>query len=673
VRWRELEGGGTNKPARQQKSVSATYDYQSGEGELLYQVVRYDPKDFRQRRPDGRGDWIRNLDGVQRVLYRLPELNGADTEAWVFAVEGEKDVDRLWAEGLVATCNVGGAGKWTEEYSEILRGRRVCIIADKDEPGRKHAQAVAASLTGIAADVRVIECPGGAAKDASDFLSAGGTADQLIALAEAAPSWTPPNGGTARASKPHVLDPRDPGASARLIVGDLYAHADGQTLWYSDQFYRWTKPGYVAVEEIAIRSTSRLWLEQQLRPKGKSVQPFAPKTNDVTELVAALREVNHIDANPPVWLPGQTGPDPSKIIVARNAMLHLKPDGNPVVIGNPTPRFFSVNTLDFDYVPDAAAPVEWLKFLGTIWPDDQEAIGTLQEFCGYVLTADTKQQKALMLVGPKRAGKSTIARILTRLVGVNNTCNPTLAGMGTNFGMWALMGKLLAVVGDARLSGRTDQAIVTERILSLTGEDAITVDRKNLQPVTVRLRARLLLITNELPKLADASGALASRFIILTLRESFFDREDIELEAKLTAELPGILLWAIAGWQRLQQRGHFVQPASSESSLEELNDLASPISAFVRDYCKVGAGLLVTAVELYDAWRGWCREQGREAPGTLQIFGRDLRAALPGIVMTRRRQGDHRQRFYEGMDLTFVGKTLAEKARVGRDGPRSSL
>src|SRR5262249_55300681 len=132
--------------------IAATYDYvyEAG-GPVEFQTVRLTPKDFLQRRPDRMGGWIWDLKGVRRFLYRRPELVAADPAAWVWVVEGEKDADRLVGLGLVATCNPMGAGKWRSEYAEDLRGRKVAIVADNDEPGRKHAEAVARSLRGIAA------------------------------------------------------------------------------------------------------------------------------------------------------------------------------------------------------------------------------------------------------------------------------------------------------------------------------------------------------------------------------------------------------------------------------------------------------------------------------------------------------------------------------------------
>lgn len=174
--------------------IVATYPYHDEAGTLLFEVVRFEPKDFRQRQPDGAG-WKWNLQGVRRVLYRLPQVIEAVSKGLpLFLVEGEKDVAALAAQGIAATCNSGGAGKWIEDYNAHLQGANVCIVADKDKPGRAHAREVAASLHGIAASVRVVEVPdhgGKPCKDASDFLTAGGTAADLLALADATPEWQP--------------------------------------------------------------------------------------------------------------------------------------------------------------------------------------------------------------------------------------------------------------------------------------------------------------------------------------------------------------------------------------------------------------------------------------------------------------------------------------------------
>ena len=171
--------------------IVATYDYRDESGNLLFQVCRMDPKMFRQRRPDAKGGWNWSVKGTRQLPYRVPELM-ADTKRGVVIVEGEKDADRLAGLGLLVTCNAGGAGKWRPEYAEHFRGRAVAILPDNDDPGQQHADAVARSLHGTAASVRIVALPKLPPKgDVSDWLDAGGTIDQLRELIKASSEWAP--------------------------------------------------------------------------------------------------------------------------------------------------------------------------------------------------------------------------------------------------------------------------------------------------------------------------------------------------------------------------------------------------------------------------------------------------------------------------------------------------
>jgi Toprim-like len=179
-------------------AIVATYDYRDEGGNLLFQVCRFDPKDFRQRRPDATqaDGWTWSTKGVRRVLYRLPETLAAVQRGQVIHLaEGEKDVAALVQAGFAATCNASGAGKWRTEYTAALKGAGVVIVADKDSPGRKHAADVAAQLRRVAASVKVIELPdvnGKPVKDAADFFAAGGTAADFKSICEQVPEWTAP-------------------------------------------------------------------------------------------------------------------------------------------------------------------------------------------------------------------------------------------------------------------------------------------------------------------------------------------------------------------------------------------------------------------------------------------------------------------------------------------------
>jgi hypothetical protein len=169
------------------KEIVATYPYRDEKGQLLYEVVRYDPKEFRQRRPDGAG-WAWNLRNVRRVPYMLNEIVDSDKEAPIFIVEGEKDVHVLRIHDYIATTNAGGAGKWQEEWTPYFKGRRVYLIPDADEPGMQHMQQVGQYLHEVA-EVRVISLP--RSKDVTDFLIDNDIEDFHRAIEASVPFGTP--------------------------------------------------------------------------------------------------------------------------------------------------------------------------------------------------------------------------------------------------------------------------------------------------------------------------------------------------------------------------------------------------------------------------------------------------------------------------------------------------
>ena len=142
---RDLFTNGSGNGHHPDRQIVATYDYRDEHGELIYQVVRMDPKDFRQRRPDGQGGWTWNARGLKRIPYRLPELLKAE---YVFITEGEKDVENLRRIGLTATCIAGGANAaWGSDIVQYFRdSQHVTIIPDHDEPGEKYANNAAQAL-----------------------------------------------------------------------------------------------------------------------------------------------------------------------------------------------------------------------------------------------------------------------------------------------------------------------------------------------------------------------------------------------------------------------------------------------------------------------------------------------------------------------------------------------
>jgi putative DNA primase/helicase len=434
---------------------------------------------------------------------------------------------------------------------------------------------------------------------------------------------------------------------------------------------RWNRTHWAEVEETVVRS----WVYRRLEHaqyedktgKKPEVKPWEPNRRKVADVTDALTAIAHLpeDTDPPEWLSEYRPVPAAEIVACANGLLHV----GTRKLHDHTPLYFGTVAVPFAYDPAAPKPAAWLKFLHDLWPDDQDSIDALQEFFGYVLSGRTDLHKIVLLIGPTRSGKGTIARILTALVGNGNAAGPTLASLGTNFGLSPLLGKPLAVVSDARLGGGSEHQVV-ERLLSISGEDMLTVDRKYREPWTGKLPTRFLVLSNELPRFGDASGAIAGRFIILVMNRSWLGSENTHLTGELLAELPGILGWALDGLDRLTRTGSLTSPRSSTDAIVALHDLVSPVSAFVRDKCEAGKGE-VSVADLFATWKEWAEDNGHRA-GNSATFGRNLRAVLPVLRMAQPRDETGRQsrRYYVGVSLTPAHNgELRVSPRVSEAGP----
>jgi putative DNA primase/helicase len=442
--------------------------------------------------------------------------------------------------------------------------------------------------------------------------------------------------------------PSNPMAVARHLIDDL--NLVGLIRHWRGDFYKYGNGIWADIEDRWLREMIYSWLEPAKYIKKEDLVMWEPTSRKVNDVLDAFKAIAYLDRviEPPAWLSNGSIPAEDTIVLA-NGLLHVP---TRKLIGH-TPAFWAHNRVPYGYNQDASqsARARWEAFLHDLWGDDQESIDTLQEVFGYIVGGDTRQQKIFLLVGPKRSGKGTIARVLTGVLGRHNVAGPTLASLATNFGLQDLIAKPLAIVSDARLSTRADGAVVVERLLSISGEDSLTVDRKYKDHWTGKLPTRFVILTNELPRLADASGALSGRFVLLTLTTSFYGREDPNLTNELLQEAPAILNWALEGLDRLQERGYFQMPKSSAEVIRQMEDVASPVGAFIRTRCKLGPQYEVDKDRLWAAWKDFCADQNRSV-GTKDHFGRDLMAAAPMVKPSRPRRADgSRYQAYTGIDV----------------------
>ena len=620
---------------------------------------------YRRIRPDNAGNQgkYRSPRGSIVRPYLPKAARDARTGAGrMFFTEGEKKALCLCQSGFAA-IGIFGVTMWHEPQKTSLlpdlelfrwQGRDVFIVFDSDAATKpevaEQEKQLARALGDAGANVLVVRIPpaaDGGKQGADDFIVANGAAafEELVGQAvEPDPVLV----AEVRVSAKHS-DPAN--AAARMVNSCHDENGSSRLRFYRGDWWYWAKGRYKVTTNSELRArVSRLLSEIYANVNSSFISSVIDILRGLV-LVPEWMETPHWIGEAPVsW-------NLRECIPTRKSLVHLPSIGTgQIAVTDATPRLFVSAASDVEFATHPPEPAGWLNFLSQLWPDDIQSIESLQEWFGYCLTPDTRQQKIMLMIGPKRSGKGTICRTLTSLIGRNNVANPTLASLAQNFGLSPLIDKTLAIVGDARISGRTDAAIVIERLLSISGEDALTIDRKHRELVTTQLKSRLMIVSNELPRLRDDSQALANRFIVLQMRRSFFGQEDHFLSEKLEAELPGIMLWAIEGWKRLRERGRLREPDSSSELRDEFAEVSSPISSFVEQCCSVGEQWQMPRAELYNAYKSYCNDTGRQHIEDEAGFGRGLRAIVPNLTCKRPRIHGRRIRIYCGISVNGWSK-----------------
>lgn len=475
------------------------------------------------------------------------------------------------------------------------------------------------------------------------------TINSAYAATEAGRSWVAvkvdaPAGQGGAASLDVLPPPGDPHRVARELLSQM--DSTGGVLhraWWRGDFYEWTGAHW-DVQELPVMER---WLYRQTadavylvpgKDGGFERRPWAPTRPKVSHLVHALG-VSHL----------QRLGDEDRVLAPRNGVV----DPRTRELMPHTPRIFNLFSLPFDFDPQAGAP-GWEAFLEQVLPGDQQAKDFLAEWFGYVLSGRTDQQKMAALIGGRRSGKGTIARVLGAMVGKENVAGLNLNLLPGTFGLEPLVGAALAVAGDVRWHSRSI-ADAVPILLGVIGEDAMSVNRKNTTAWRGTLGTRFMLMSNETPTFSDRSGALGGRMIFVKFDQSFYGREDISLTDKLLGELPGILNWALDGLERLNGRGRFSAPDSGLAEAEAVRRLSDPIGAFLEDWCEVGPEHEISLDHLYLKYQNWCEGEGRTRDSTTkEVFSRDVRAKVPGLVVDRTRVQGKRVRMIKGLGTSVV-------------------
>lgn len=413
-------------------------------------------------------------------------------------------------------------------------------------------------------------------------------------------------------------------------------HFEGEFLAYDDEgAYRLVKDGTVANEVQTYLEDA-----QEMRPIAGSGKlkafPFNPKKGDVLEVFTALERKYHVPPgtmSPPSFLPGEYNWDainPRDVISCRNGLLDI----TTRIRYEPTPQFFTRTALPILYDADAQ-PVRWLTFLDEVLGGDAELISLVQQMFGYLLTSDTSKQKVFYLRGVSNSGKSTMMRVLDALIGERNICNPTIAALADKNTLNDMIGCTLAKVTDMNTDDRADVSKAASILNMISGEDPVHVFRKFKDGINVRMNVRFLLSGNQYPNFGEHATAISRRLLVIPFNISFEDRADPELSAKLIAELPGILNWALDGLISLRAAGRFVEPAASIEAKAEIMNSGDPVRSFVADECELGASFEVNKDELFRRYQLHCDKIGASRPLSKPGFMRNIKTHYNGVRPAR--------------------------------------
>ena len=642
---------GVSKPKKERAraelgTIVATYDYVDELGTLLYQATRHDPKDFRQRQPDGKGGWVWSITTppVRKVLYRLPRLVRADPIEWVYFVEGEKDANNLASLGAIATCNAMGAGKWDAEYTKTLTGRRVCILPDNDVPGQSHAAKVMVALRSKATEVIVLNLPGLSDKeDVSDWIERGGTLAELQRLTQevaAVPTQTQPTQAptptpaptfteysdlaTAEPStwfdKPHDTDM---GNAQRMytFTKDRVLYVPHFNKWYTWAGTHFQEDNKFRVLAMAKQTVGHIYTElaqihdNERRKKQLSWIVQSESRPRLEAMIALLRSEPGVSVCPdsldqyPMLLP------------VKNGCIDLQT--GDLLPADPAHRL--TMCVDVEYDPSAECPL-WENFLIRIMGGDLELVSFIQRLAGHALTGDATGKYMVFMWGPKgNNGKSTLVETLMKLLGPYAMKSPTEMIMAKSYrggvpnDVARLRGVRFTVTNEVDEGMTLSESVIKD----LTGYDTLTARFMRGEFFDFTPSHKLWMYGNHKPEIRGTDPAIWDRVKLIPFEVEIPKNErDPHLLDKLVLELPGILAWAVKGclaWQRVGINApEVVNIATSEYRAEQ-----DMMGQFLDDCCEVGKNYEIGAGTIYQAYEAWCKEMGIK-PDTGTKFGSEL-------------------------------------------------
>jgi P4 family phage/plasmid primase-like protien len=484
----------------------------------------------------------------------------------------------------------------------------------------------------------------------------------------------PPEGSKAEIVRPKGEDkllPKDPDAGdpSAVILGKndtfdaltflhLYYPEGGLIRMYKG-FYEWRAGKYATLsdEEMESRITFKCGHLTQKQIKG------------ILSALKGYTQVYGLPAQMPVQFELGEGVGHRKeylrslndLIVFRNGMLPISEWlANPktVQLLPLTAKVFCRSVLPFDYDPAATAP-RFNKFLSEVLPEaDQQRLA--RKWLGAALLAENRYQVIFIACGPAGSGKSTFAKVMRSLVGVESLASATMQSVSSEFGTFPLLTARIILMPEAN-STEGHGSVITSKIKAWSGEDPIPFCRKFADGFTAQMPGRILLVANEVPTFPDPSGAILRRISALHFNVSFIDKEDRDIGGNMLEEMGGVMNEALSGLRILiQEDMGFSKKTDKETTiLEDYRDDVMPVVAFLRQCCVANEEHSLAAKDLYNVYRRWSEDQGMKFQCQQSTFTRRLDPALLQLKLAAKKHRVTTGTAWQGLAWSPVGQSLA--------------
>ena len=629
--WRYTTTTHTPTDPKPRGKIDCTYAYTDEKGKEIYQVVRLkDPKGFYQRHMGPSGDWINNIQGKRRVLFRLQDVLAAKRARRVICVtEGEKDALNVAALGICATTNAMGAGNWRSEYTETLTGADVVILPDNDTEGEKHAQVVMAALRGKTASLRLVKLPdrnGQHVKDVSDWTTAGGTheeLEELIALApqvEASPEANPANPADEASSpgRPSIPDFRKSdwwnGQVMVSVAGDDIAFCSDRAVWlhWNGKHWEWDK-SMVAVYQQAKRAIQQIYALASMTDDDSKRAALASwalgseSSNRVRSMVFQAQSESYIQR---VMTDFDINPD---VFNVQNGTIdlktgELKPHRRGDLLTRCAPTV---------YTPDQDTGT-WAKFIDDITLGRKDLARYLAQCVGYAMTGHTDEDQLFYLYQRGRNGKSSFMEAIYKMAGpvdkggyggslsysVLMLRPRDAANRGHRDEIMSLAGARILIVSECPDGMTLDSALIK----NMTGGDTITGSVKFGGTFSYTPQYTPFLYGNYKPKIGEVDEGTWARPRLIPF-DAYFEKGRNEIvglrKALQTTYVNEVLTWAVAGAVDWYQNG-LVEPACVTEATAQFRSEQDHVRQFLEERTVSGPTMRVMVSELYQDYSLWC-------------------------------------------------------------------